>query len=91
MVQSLANSVRALYDYAIGRGLAEHNPAERVALPEASEADEPAEGATGGERPAEVRPWARISDRVISLGLQLATLVFVLIALVLLAESLSGA
>jgi site-specific recombinase XerC len=73
-LRALAKSVRALYDYAAERDLVRHNPALRVAIPEADE--------------AEPVPRPRRLDRGISLILRLATLAFLLVALVLIAESL---
>jgi hypothetical protein len=75
-LRALAKSVRALYDYAAERDLARHNPAVRVAIPD--------------EGPEEAEPVAppRTGDRVISLTLRLATLAFLLVALILLLQSL---
>jgi site-specific recombinase XerD len=87
-LRAITNSVRALYDYAVEQGLAQHNPAERVALPDDGADLLAAEfPARSGRRP----PMSDIADRAISLGLRVATLVFALIAIVLLAESLGGA
>lgn len=74
----IAKSVRALYDYAIERRLVRRNPAERVALPDVDEARPPTR--EGTRRPT--------LDRAISLTLQLATLGFALITLILIAQSL---
>jgi hypothetical protein len=74
----VAKSVRALYDYAIERRLVRRNPAERVALPDEHEARPAARDVT--RRPT--------IDRAISLTLQLATLGFALITLILIAQSL---
>jgi hypothetical protein len=74
----VATSVRALYDYAIERRLVRRNPAERVALPDEDDAKPPARDLT--RRPT--------IDRAISLTLQLATLGFALITLILIAQSL---
>lgn len=75
-LRALARSVRALYDYAAERDLVRHNPAVRVAIP-----DE-------GEAQPEPPPQPRTLDRAISLTLRLATLAFLLVALILLAQSL---
>jgi hypothetical protein len=83
-LRAVAKSVRALYDYAAERGLAGRNPAERVALPDEDEAEQPRRRA---ERPAQ-RQLPHVADRVISLALRGATLAFTLVALVLIAESL---
>jgi site-specific recombinase XerC len=70
---ALASSLRALYDYAAEHDLVRHNPAERVGI--RYEQDEAV------ERPAFV-------DRAISLTLRLLTMAFLLLAVVLLAESI---
>jgi hypothetical protein len=83
-LRAVAKSVRALYDYAAERGLVGRNPAERVALPDEDEAEQPRRRA---ERSRERAPRDR-ADRVIALVLRGATVAFALIALVLIAESL---
>ncbi|MDP9189866.1 MAG: hypothetical protein M3O25_11500 [Actinomycetota bacterium] len=85
-LRAIAKSVRALYDYATERGLVRHNPAERVALPDDDEAEQPGRRAEP-RAPRPRQPRGRV-DRAISLALQLATFAFVLIALVFIAESL---
>ena len=85
-LRGVAKSVRALYDYAIEQRLVRRNPAERVALPDEDEARPQDED--------EARPQAKditrrpTLDRAISLTLQLATLGFALITLILIAQSL---
>ena len=99
-LRAIAKSVRALYDHAAERDLVRHNPAERVALPADDEVEQPTRRrARRAEREPAERPrrklwrradrtlWGR-ADRAISLGLQLATFALVVIALVLIAESL---
>jgi site-specific recombinase XerC len=83
-LRAVVKSVRALYDYAAERGLVGRNPAERVALPDEDEADQPRRRA---ERPPERVPRDR-ADRVIAFVLRGATMAFALIALALIAESL---
>jgi hypothetical protein len=77
-LRAVAKSVRALYDYAIERRFVRRNPAERVALPDEDQVGPPARDLT--RRPT--------IDRAISLTLQLATLAFALITLILIAQSL---
>jgi site-specific recombinase XerC len=77
-LRALAKSVRALYDYAAERDVVRHNPAERVAIPHDDD----------GAPDAGAAPAPGILDRGISLMLRLATLGFLLIAVLLLAESL---
>jgi site-specific recombinase XerC len=80
-LRALARSVRALYDYAIERRLARGNPAERIAIPDNDEPPPPA-------RPVPPAREQGILDHLISLALRVATLGFVLTALIFLAESL---
>jgi site-specific recombinase XerC len=84
-LRALAKSVRALFDYADERGLVRINPAERVAVPEEDEPQQP--GARSARRldPALDRSLA---DHAISLALRVATLGFMLTALIYLGESL---
>jgi hypothetical protein len=83
-LRALAKSVRALYDYAAERDAVRHNPVERIAIPEEDEVEQPA---APRARPGDPKPKPPISDRVISLTLRLATLCFVLVALILLVQS----
>jgi hypothetical protein len=77
--------VRALFDYADERGLVRTNPAERVALPEEDEQ----ELAPGRSAPRlDPAPDRSLADHAISLALRVATLGFVLTALIYLGESL---
>jgi site-specific recombinase XerC len=84
-LRALAKCVRALYDYAAERGLVRHNPAERVAIPDEDEAEQPAARSANSADPALARA---VADHAISLVLRVATLAFVITALVFLAESL---
>ena len=80
-LRALANSIRALYDYALEHDFAERNPAERVAVP----IDEETAGAAGDRIDA-----ARLAspDRIASIAMRLGTLGFLMLALTFLAESL---
>jgi hypothetical protein len=84
-LRAVAKSLRALYDYAGERDLVAHNPAARIALPDEDDAEQPSR-----DRPQQsrLRSAAAGADRVLSLGLQVATLCFVLLALFFIAESL---
>jgi hypothetical protein len=93
-LRPVADSVRTLYDYAIERRLVEGNPADRVALTDVPATPQPGDGE---RRRIGVRDWRtaraprvgiKISDRVISLGLELATVGFALVAVVFLVGSL---
>jgi hypothetical protein len=90
--RAVAKSLRALYDHARERNLVSQNPAERVALPDEADAEQPSR-----DRPSAAGlQWLRLGgeratagiDRAIALGLQAVTVCFVLLALVLIAESL---
>ena len=81
-LRMIVESVRALFDYAIGHGFVDSNPAERIALPGENN---PEQSDRGG--PALPRPRLDI-DRAIGVGLQLASICFVLVALFFIAESL---
>jgi site-specific recombinase XerC len=84
-LRALAKSVRALFDYADERGLARINPAERVAVPEEDEPQPPpARSARRVDRGLE----RSIADHAISLALRVATLGFMVTALIYLGESL---
>ena len=74
-LRALAKSVRAFYDYA----------AERVAIPDEDETEQPAARSASSADPALARA---VADHAISLVLRVATLAFVITALVFLAESL---
>ena len=84
-LRAIAKCVRALYDYAAERGLVRRNPAERVAIPDEDEFEQPAAGSASYPDPGFARA---VSDHAISLVLRVATLGFVITALIFLAESL---
>jgi hypothetical protein len=84
-LRALATSVRALFDYAGERALVQINPAERVAIPEEDEPDRPPGCPRRRLDPPLNRPFA---DHAISLVLRVATLGFMLTALIYLGESL---
>jgi hypothetical protein len=91
-LRAIVKSIRALYDYAAQRGLLANNPADRIALPDEDDAAQPSR-----ERPPAGPVRALLAggdramagaDRALALFLQVATVFFVLFALVLIAESL---
>jgi hypothetical protein len=85
-LRGVAKSMRALYDYAHERGLADRNPAERVALPDEDEHEQPR---LRRERPRpRTEPRLRSADHALALVMQAATLGFALLALIFIAESL---
>lgn len=84
-LRAVAKSVRALYDYAAELDIVRHNPAERVAIPDEDEAEQPTASDVKAVDPGSERAML---DRGISLALRLTTLGVLLIALFLLAGSL---
>jgi site-specific recombinase XerC len=84
-LRALAKSVRALYDYAAELDVVRHNPAERLAIPDEDEAEQPTATDVTALAP---RAEQGIVDRGIALALRLATLAFLLLAVALLAGSL---
>jgi site-specific recombinase XerC len=84
-LRALAKSVRALFDYADERGLVQINPAERVAVPEE---DEPQQPHARSARRVDQGLERSVADHAISLALRVATVGFVLTALIFLAESI---
>ena len=84
-LRALAKSVRALYDHAAELDVVRHNPAERVAIPDEDEVEQPTASDVTALAP---RPEQGILDRAIALALRLATLAFLLLAVALLAGSL---
>jgi hypothetical protein len=81
-LRGVTKSLRALYDYAIERSLVSTNPAERVAIPDDDELPRPTARVLG---PALERS---VPDHLIALALRVATLAFLVTALIFLAESL---
>jgi hypothetical protein len=81
-LRGLARSVRALYDYAIERSLVFTNPAERVAIPDDDELPR------ASARTLDPALERSVPDHLISLALRVATLGFLITALIFLGESL---
>jgi site-specific recombinase XerC len=82
-LRAIVRSTRALYDYASERDHVRHNPAERVAVPD----EQTAQPTRYADR-AESRPRSSGATRAMAIGLDAATVMFVLIAIVLIAQSL---
>jgi site-specific recombinase XerC len=81
-LHALARSTRALYDYAIERGLVLVNPAERIAIPDDDEL--PRLAARNGHPALE----QSMPDHLVSLAIRVATLGFMITALIFLGGSL---
>jgi hypothetical protein len=86
-IRSVISALRALYGYAIERHYVEYNPADGLTMPEmqelASEPDEaerkPHPAAAGDD---DYEPIAQLPERLISLALRAAIVVFAVIAIV---------
>jgi site-specific recombinase XerD len=91
-LRAIVKSLRALYDYAGERELVAQNPADRIALPDEDDAQQPSRDRPPASRLRALaagtdRAWTG-ADRALALFLHAATVIFVLLALVLIAESL---
>jgi hypothetical protein len=97
-IRSVVSALRALFGYAIERGYLEVSPANGLVIPRGqepawrwSEADAPAE--PGEDRrppgpPSDLRPLALLPERILSFVLRIAVVLFILIALASITESL---
>ena len=86
-IRSAISALRALYSYSIDRGYIEFNPADSLSMPSvdalASDAEDPARPA----RPdGDYEPIAMLPERLISLVLRAAIVVFIVIAVVSLVQ-----
>jgi len=91
-VDAVVHALRSLFAYALERDLVESSPAEAVALPDAEPVPvavptAATAGAEAGGAPVASPTVAMIPEQVIWSCLKAVTLMFVLIALVLVAES----
>jgi site-specific recombinase XerC len=87
-IRSVISALRALYAYAIDQGYVEFNPADSLTMPAIPE-DDPAEGdlapPPGGDTD-EYRPIAVLPERLLSLALRAALVVFAIVAIVSLVQ-----
>ena len=83
-IRSAISALRAMYSYAIDQGYIEFNPADGLTMP--SDSDEPgsgdAAGASSAASTAEYQPIAMLPERLLSLALRAAIVVFVVVAVV---------
>ena len=87
-IRSVISALRALYAYAIDQGYVEFNPADSLTMPAIPE-DDPAEDdlapPSGGDT-EEYRPIAVLPERLLSLALKAALVVFAIVAIVSLVQ-----
>ncbi len=87
-IRSVISALRALYAYAIDQGYVEFNPADSLTMPAIPE-DDPAEDdlvpPSGGDG-EEYRPIAMLPERLLSLALRAAIVVFAVVAILSLVE-----
>lgn len=87
-IRSVISALRALYAYAIDQGYVEFNPADSLTMPAISE-DDPAEDDLAPPPNAdteEYRPIAVLPERLLSLALRAALVVFAIVAIVSLVQ-----
>ena len=82
-IRSAISALRALYSYSIDRGYIEFNPADSLSMPsvEALRTDDE-ETSRAARPPGDYEPIAMLPERLISLALRAAIVVFVVIAVV---------
>ena len=87
-IRSVISALRALYAYAIDQGYVEFNPADSLTMPAIPE-DDPAEDdlapPSGGDT-EEYRPIAVLPERLLSLALKAALVVFAIVAIISLVQ-----
>jgi hypothetical protein len=86
-IRSVISALRALYGHAIDRGYVEYNPADGLTMPDL-QAMPPPEERPGGHAPSDddYEPIAMLPERLISLALRGAIVVFVVIAVISLVQ-----
>jgi hypothetical protein len=82
-IRSVISALRALYGHAIDRGHVEYNPADALTMPDLQAVPPPTER-PDGHAPSDddYEPIAQLPDRLISLAMRGAIVVFVVIAVV---------
>jgi hypothetical protein len=87
-IRSAISALRAMFSYAIDQGYIEFNPADGLTMP--SDSDESGSGdhdaASSGPSTAEYQPIAMLPERLLSLALRAAIVVFVVVAVVSLVQ-----
>jgi hypothetical protein len=89
-IRSVISALRALYGYAIERGYVEYNPADGLTMPDMQERASESEDERRPPVPAgsddDFEPIAQLPERLISLALRAAIVVFAVIAIISLLE-----
>jgi hypothetical protein len=89
-IRSVISALRALYAYAIDRGYVEFNPADGLTMPSGGGDDDPGEAEDDPPRPArdpgDYEPMAVLPERLLSLALRAALVVFAVVAVISLVQ-----
>ena len=87
-IRSVISALRALYAYAIDRGYVEYNPADSLTMPAIPEDDPPEDDLASPPDvdTEEYRPIAVLPERLLSLALRAALVVFAIVAIVSLVQ-----
>jgi hypothetical protein len=85
-IRSVISAMRALYGHAIDRGYVEYNPADGLTMPDPRPVSGPDAELRTPRSDADYEPIAQLPERLISLALRGAIVVFVVIAVVSLAQ-----
>jgi integrase len=83
-IRSVISALRALYGHAIERGYVEYNPADGLTMPDLQEppSEEEARKPTPAPSDAGYEPIAQLPERLISLALRAAIVIFAVIAII---------
>jgi Phage integrase, N-terminal SAM-like domain len=87
-IRSVISALRALYSHAIDQGYIEFNPADGLTMPSGEDARaEDDQNGSGGDRPGgDYEPIAVLPERLLSLALRGAIVVFAVVAVVSLVQ-----
>lgn len=86
-IRSAISALRALYGHSIDRGYIEFNPADSLSMPSVDELQSDAEEKARAARPnGDYEPIAMLPERLISVALRAAIVVFIVIAVVSLVQ-----
>jgi hypothetical protein len=82
-IRSVISALRALYAYAIDEHYVEFNPADSLSMPSAQAPDEDARSAPPAEGDSDdYKPIAVLPERLLSLALRAALVVFAIVAII---------
>jgi hypothetical protein len=85
-IRSVISALRALYAYAIDRGYVEFNPADGLTMPSGGDEDEESEPPTPPQEGGDYEPMAVLPERLLSLALRAALVVFAVVAVISLVQ-----